>query len=202
MNSTAEKRLTPAAQSIRASRKAQSLRRIGSASSSMQADIEEMTALELMKAPDLVRGAGEVMPADSEKFGLLDTLENPTAIGAYASEARQDLLSDASVLELGIDASESIAAGNSLERMLGHQFAASHSLAMKLAAKAVEEGLPPVEMARLTNAAARMMDVFQAGMLTLQRFRSGGQQRITVQHVNIGDGGQAIVAGGGINEQS
>ncbi len=32
-------------------------------------------------------------------------------------------------------------------------------------------------------------------MLTLQKIRSGGQQTVVVQHVNVGDGGQAMVAG-------
>ena len=32
-------------------------------------------------------------------------------------------------------------------------------------------------------------------MLTLQKIRSGGQQTVVVQHVNVGDGGRAMVAG-------
>ena len=41
-----------------------------------------------------------------------------------------------------------------------------------------------------------MCDCFESGMLTLQRLRSGGEQRILVQHVKVDNGGQAIVAGG------
>jgi len=40
-----------------------------------------------------------------------------------------------------------------------------------------------------------MMDSYQHGMLTIQKVRSGGQQTVVVQHVNVGDGGQAMVAG-------
>jgi len=36
---------------------------------------------------------------------------------------------------------------------------------------------------------------FQSGMLALQRLRSGGQQVVTVQYVQVEDGGQAVVAG-------
>jgi hypothetical protein len=59
------------------------------------------------------------------------------------------------------------------------------------------ENLQPVEVARFTNAAARMMDVYQAGCLTLQKLKSGGTQRVEVQYqqVNVGSGGQAVVAG-------
>jgi hypothetical protein len=55
--------------------------------------------------------------------------------------------------------------------------------------------LPPVERARLTNAAARMFEVYQSGCLTLQKLKTGGRQRVIVQHVSVGPGGQAVVAG-------
>lgn len=50
-----------------------------------------------------------------------------------------------------------------------------------------------VETARLMNASARMMSVYQQGTLALQRMRTGGNQLVTVQHVNV-NGGQAVVA--------
>jgi hypothetical protein len=42
---------------------------------------------------------------------------------------------------------------------------------------------------------ARVMGAYQQGTTTLQRLRSGGQQTVVVQHVQVNDGGQAIVAG-------
>jgi hypothetical protein len=56
---------------------------------------------------------------------------------------------------------------------------------------------PPVERARLTTAAARMFEVYQSGCLTLLKLKTRGRQRVLVQHqqVNVGPGGQAIVAG-------
>lgn len=36
---------------------------------------------------------------------------------------------------------------------------------------------------------------FQQGMLTLQKMRTGGRQVVTVQHVQVNNGGQAVVAG-------
>jgi hypothetical protein len=65
---------------------------------------------------------------------------------------------------------------------------------MRLLAKAFENGLPPVELARLTNASARMMQAYQEGLLALHKVRSGGKQTVVVQHVHVSDGGQAIVA--------
>jgi hypothetical protein len=50
-----------------------------------------------------------------------------------------------------------------------------------------------VEACRLTNSAARLMSVFQDGLLTLQKLRTGGNQTVTVQHVNVESGAQAVI---------
>ena len=52
-----------------------------------------------------------------------------------------------------------------------------------------------VQAARLAGAVSRMMTTFQQGALTMQRLRTGGRQIVTVQHVNVGAGGQAVIAG-------
>jgi hypothetical protein len=79
--------------------------------------------------------------------------------------------------------------------MLCHQMAAMHCAAMKLASRSLDNVMPPVEMARLSNAAARMMQVYQEALLTLQKIRSGGKQTVVVQHVQVTEGGQALIAG-------
>ena len=43
------------------------------------------------------------------------------------------------------------------------------------------------------NTAARCMTAYQQGLLTLRKLRVGGHQRISVQHVHVSEGGQAIV---------
>lgn len=76
--------------------------------------------------------------------------------------------------------------------------AGAHFMAMRLLEKSADPDLrlPPGEMVRLTNAAARMMDVYQAACLTLQKLKTQGEQRVLVQYqqVNIANGGQAVVA--------
>ena len=37
------------------------------------------------------------------------------------------------------------------------------------------------------------MGAFQSGMLTLQKLRTGGNQTVTVQHVNVEAGAQAVI---------
>ena len=90
--------------------------------------------------------------------------------------------------------------------MLAHQLAAAHAMAMELQAEArellqrykrtgcVHQQLS-IEAGRQMNASARMMGVYQDGLATLAKLRNGGTQTVVVQHVAVGEGGQAIVAG-------
>lgn len=44
------------------------------------------------------------------------------------------------------------------------------------------------------------MTTYQQGLLTLQRLRTGGNRTVTVQHVHVGEGAQAVIGnvqGGG-----
>ena len=52
-----------------------------------------------------------------------------------------------------------------------------------------------IQGTRLAGAIARMSGAYQSGMTTMQRLRSGGTQRVIVQHVTVSEGGQAVVAG-------
>jgi hypothetical protein len=90
--------------------------------------------------------------------------------------------------------------------MLAHQLAAAHPLAMELltiaAAEAQRHRQAPhmnsgalAEAARTTTAAARLMDSCARGALILDRLLNGARQTVLVQHVTVGDGGQAVVAG-------
>jgi hypothetical protein len=95
-------------------------------------------------------------------------------------------------LAMGLDAAETAGASNSLEKMLAHQLAVTHKIALQLTDKAMFEPNPK-EQTRLLNLSARMMDTYQRGLLTLQRIQTKGNQQITVQHINITDGGQAVI---------
>ena len=109
---------------------------------------------------------------------------------------------------LAVDTAETIQATNSIEKMLAHQLAAAHKLAMTFAAKAqrlivedengwyVKPTVYATEASRVANASARMMDAYQKGTLALHKLRTGGTQVVTVQHVNVSDGGQVVVTGG------
>lgn len=145
----------------------------------------------------------------TEQNWIRDTLkERPDMLNAEASGARLELAVAAGSLAMAVDAVESIQAANSLERMLVHQMATAHKVAMQMAAKASDfaghihswdtqtrQQVQSIEAARMAGAAARMMETFQRGALTLERLRNGGKQVVVVQHVTVSDGGQAVVAG-------
>jgi len=167
-------------------------------SNNMDERLERLQAETLLKPPEqTVNVSGEA--ADLQNLGfisgwLVDTLENPNSISVDASEQRMRLAAGAGVLQSAVDAANSAQAVNSLEKMLCHQLSAVHSAGMKLVGRVGGGGMPPVEEARLANAAARMMQIFQEGVLTLQKLKTGGRQTMIVQHVQVSDGGNALVA--------
>ncbi|MFT8246590.1 hypothetical protein [Roseomonas sp. BN140053] len=153
---------------------------------------------------------GEMVAATAKNLtkrrALVDTVrERPDMLAADASLERLHLAERAGVLTTAVDAAETIQAENSLERMLAHQMAAAHSLAMTLVADGQEELQAyrnsghrhphrSQEAARMVGAAARLMDTFNRSLLTLERLRNGGEQRVVVQYVTtVEEGGQAVV---------
>ena len=165
----------------------------------MEENIASRDAENALKAPDnLVAAAGEAIRPEFRLDFLVDRLQQePDMICVMASEHRLDLAACVAprVAESAIDAAQTAQAANSLEKMVCHQMAAGHCLAMKLMSRSLNDQLPSVEQARLSNAAARMMQVYQEGLLTIHRIRCGGRQTVVVQHVQVSDGGQAVVAG-------
>ncbi len=152
----------------------------------------------LLKPPEnLVHACGEAIRTNFRLPHIVDTLQESNMIGVVASEHRLDLAAcvGSRVAESAVDAAQSAQAGNSLEKMLCHQMAAIHRAAMKLVARSLDMHEEPVEMARLSNAAARAMQVYQEGLLTLQKLRTGGKQTVVVQHVQVSEGGQAVITG-------
>ena len=158
-------------------------------------------------APVQIGRGGEFATDATMMRPYLDTVRaRPDWLAHDASRERMKLASGAGALTLGLDAAETIQAGNSLEKMLAHQLAAAHSLGMRMLAGAGEELAAyansghqyphrSVEAARMANTAARLMDAYQRGLMALDRMRNGGRQVVTVQHVNVASGGQAVVAG-------
>src|SRR5215471_17636330 len=79
-----------------------------------------------------------------------------------------------------------------IETMLAAQMAAVHSLTMDFAGRLLRStALEWRDSAERTlNKLAR---TFATQVETLKRYRSSGEQKVTVEHVTVNQGGQAIV---------
>jgi hypothetical protein len=79
-----------------------------------------------------------------------------------------------------------------IEAMLAGQMAAVHMASMMFARRlALVDNIPQQDSA--SNAFNKLCRTFASQVEALKRYRSGGEQKITVQHVHVADGGQAIV---------
>ena len=159
---------------------------------------------------------GELVPlfepedAYRRDFKRMMVEDSPDVLEQQASSDAMNLLANVDALPAGLEMANSIKARNRPERMLAHEAATMHTLAMKFAARAAAEidraqthmtsgqtqfrQIASIESCRNLNAAARAMSAFNDAMLTLQKLRTGGRQIVTVQHVTVKDGGQAVVA--------
>lgn len=86
----------------------------------------------------------------------------------------------------------SIEPRDELEAMLAAQMGAIHAATMMMVRRLnCVETIPQQDAAeRALNKLAR---TFAGHMETLKRYRTGGQQKVTVEHVTVNAGGQAIV---------
>ena len=93
---------------------------------------------------------------------------------------------------MGVDISNTIQASNTAEKLVAHEIAVAHLVAMQQASRARSEPDPKMEIKRL-QISARMMATVQQGVLALQKLKSGGTQNVVVQHVHVEAGAQAMV---------
>jgi hypothetical protein len=80
-----------------------------------------------------------------------------------------------------------------IESLLAIQMVNTHHLALEMMRKATLPQQTVDGVDRNVNRAAKLMRIFNSQLDTLQKLRGKGQQKITVEHVNVNEGGQAIV---------
>ena len=86
-----------------------------------------------------------------------------------------------------------IAPKGDLERMLAVQMIATHTASMECLRRAMIDGQTFEGRDVNLKHAEKLMAVYSKQLDTLNKHRGKGQQKITVQHVNVEPGGQAIV---------
>ena len=120
--------------------------------------------------------------------GLLTQLGNATS---------QDQRPDESAINFLLSVIKGAKPKDQFEAMLAAQMAAIHTATMRFTRQ-----LANVETIEQQDSAERALNklarTFAMQMEALKRYRTGGEQKVTVQHVSVNEGGHAIV--GNVNQ--
>lgn len=103
------------------------------------------------------------------------------------------LKQDGSSLNAAIALLQGIAPRDELEGALGTQMVAIHNASIEMLRRAMLEEQLIEGVNSNINRAVKLSRMFTAQIEALQKYRSKGQQTIQVQHVQVNEGGQAIV---------
>ncbi len=129
----------------------------------------------------LMQAVGTTSPAFFE--GLLNQLIN---VGSKGPEP------DAAGVNFMLSVVKGIEPKDEIETMLASQMAAVHMATMTFAHRLAHvENIPQQDSAE--KAFNKLARTFTTQMEALKRYRTGGQQKVTVEHVTVNAGGQAIV---------
>jgi hypothetical protein len=127
-----------------------------------------------------------------EALGTVDQNLPSRLVEQLALVTMQGGTLDADAVNFGLSVIAGVQPRDHLEALLATQMAAVHLATMTAAMRlAHAQALAQHDSAERTlNKLAR---TFAMQMETLKRYRTGGEQRMVVQHVNVAGGGQAIV---------
>lgn len=164
----------------------------------------------LKPLPQLVDSGGQTKP-DTEDLKLW-TVKLQRAFGSESGPAALKQLVQlakvhgAAVINgsgaLDVNADIAAVAGiqprDHLESMIATQMVALHNFGMYAFAQAMRQGQTVDGQALCLSQATRLLRSFREHVEALQRYRGKGQQRVTVEHVHVHQGGQAIVGVGAV----
>ncbi len=129
----------------------------------------------------IMRALATVDPAFFD--GLLSQLVNVGSPGKKADERGLNFM---------LAMVKGIAPKDEVESMLAAQMAAVHMTTMTFARKLAHVDTVS-QQDSASNAFNKLARTFAVQMEALKRYRTGGEQKVTVQHVTVNEGGQAIV---------
>jgi hypothetical protein len=133
------------------------------------------------------KSIGERSGSDSKEFGWL--IYHQLSKSCYANNTNAEFLETFKNISIEM---EGIAPKDQIEGMLAAQMVATHHAAMdcyRIAAKS-----QMIDTKNLVfNSANKLVRSYAMQMEALNRYRGKGQQKMTVEHVHINSGGQAII---------
>ena len=98
------------------------------------------------------------------------------------------------------DALQKIAPATELEGMLAAQMISTHNAAMECLRRAMTEDQTFEGRDQNLKHAAKLLGLYERQLAALDKHRGKGQQKITVEHVTVEAGGQAIVGNVGTTD--
>ncbi|AQV02573.1 hypothetical protein [Desulfococcus multivorans] len=155
----------------------------------------------------ILHDQGDAAPLDLDgQKGLIDCVEDIKKVAGTSSvdlaTVRIQQLLDAhkrsnkdtaACLNADIVAIDEIQPQDPVEAMLAVQMVAIHNHCMELIADAVNKTTFFDTRKQYLDLAAKLSRTYALQMEGLRRYRQKGQQRMTVEHVHVHSGGQAVV---------
>lgn len=126
--------------------------------------------------------------------------------GVFKGACSEDMEKLATIANNSLAMLNGIQPQDELEGMLAVQMIGTHNMAMDCVGRATRTERVDF-MNTYMNGATKMLRTFAAQIEALTKYRTGGQQKMTVEHVHVNEGGQAIVGtvnqgGGGKNNEN
>lgn len=139
-----------------------------------------------------VEEAGAVAFTGSTSDDFTATMMSQAAGTVWMAESDPDEI--AVMANAGMAAMVGIAPTDEIEGMLAVQMLGCHNAAMECYRRAMISDQPSVVRKENLSQANKLSRTFTMLMDTLGKYRGKGRQMVTVEHVHVNRGGQAIVA--------
>lgn len=156
-------------------------------------------ARKISKVPIKERNQGELAPIDIPALtGSRDDWGHQllTQLLGADSAAHKPAADLHSAFDAIIAALQDIAPQDGLEGILAAQLIAAHNAAMDCYRIAAQYGQRPQDRAANLQMAAKLSQTSAKLLESLNKHRGKGQQTVTVKHVHVHAGGQAVVGNG------
>ncbi len=155
-----------------------------------EADAEEDSpdTVVTVKAPKSFTCWADVGGSENEDFNKIMLNQAATAIFVHP-----DPETHLATIQAVLSGMVGIGPRDETEGMLSAQMVAVHIAAMECFRRAAIPGQTLVGRDSALRHAAKLTRTYTAQMEALNRYRGKGQQKMTVEHVHVHDGGQAIV---------
>jgi hypothetical protein len=150
------------------------------------ATTQDATAAPAQNPPRYVDGIGGSKSQDWNLMLLEQTAYSIRTGGADAAQVAQRVEATAIALK-------SIAPRDELEGMIAAQLIAAHNASMDCYHRAMAPEQSHERRRDNLSQAAKVSRTWTALLEALNRYRGKGQQKVTVEHVHVHNGGQAVV---------